>query len=103
MTAPRQIAPPTNALALAGLILGVVAAVIGLLTPSATLMLLLAFIPGLLAIIFGFIGIYMANRMGGLRRKHAIWAVVLGFTPVVVWLVAGWLLAAVFGISRVSS
>lgn len=101
MAAPRQMAPPTNALALAGLILGIVAAAIGLLAPSIYMVLLLAFIPGLLAIIFGFVGITTANRMGGLRRRHAIWAVVLGFSPIAAWLVSGWLLAAVFGVTRI--
>jgi hypothetical protein len=96
MTQP-QIAPPTNALAIAGLVLGIVASAIGALIPHLFVAMFLAFIPGLLALIFGLVGINTANRLGGRRRKQAVWAVVLGVTPVVVWFVAAFVFA-VFGV-----
>jgi len=90
MTYNQPIAPPTNALALAGLILGIIAAVVSI-PPTGWLFALL---PALLALIFGFVGINTANRLGGKRRGMAIAAVVLAFSPILVPLVK----AAVFGI-----
>ena len=55
----------------------------------------LSLLPALLALIFGFIGINTANRLGGKRRGLAIAAVVLGFAPV--WV--PFLRAALFGIA----
>lgn len=89
MTNP-QLAPPNNSLALASLVLGLIAVAIafvggitGASTPlSIILVLFIAGIPGLLSIIFGFVGISTANRLGGKRRGLAIWGVVLGFCPV---------------------
>jgi hypothetical protein len=88
MTTQPQMAPPTNALALAASILGVVALalaflallVIAYFSPlSLIIAWALSLLPGALAVIFGFIGITTANRMAGRRRKHAVWGVVLGF------------------------
>lgn len=88
------IAPPNNSLALASVILGgiswLVAGLMGLADASPLsliIALLLAGVPGILAIIFGFVGISTANRLGGKRRALAIWGVVLGFTPAIAWLI----------------
>ena len=86
----QQLAPPTNAFALAGFILGTVALALSAI-PGAWA---LALVPALLAIIFGFVGITTANRLAGKRRKLAIWSVVLGFSPL--WL--PWILVAMFGV-----
>ena len=97
MTQP--LATPTNSLALAGFILGCVAVAGGLLVPGWTLPLLLfVAAPGLLAIIFGFVGVNTANRLGGKRKHLAVWAVVLGFSPVPAWMLSRFLLAVVFGV-----
>lgn len=100
MTETRGIAPPTNALSLAGLVLGIMGVGVALVAPTLFLSWFLSFVPALLAIIFGFVGINTANRMNGLRRRLAVWAVVLGFAPIPAWVLSGWLLAAVFGIVR---
>ena len=95
----QQLAPPTNALALAGFILGCVAVAGGLLVPGWTLPLLLLFaVPGLLAIIFGFVGVNTANRLGGRRKRLAVWSVILGFSPVLAWMLSRFLLAVFFGV-----
>lgn len=72
--------PPSNGLALAGLILGITGAVLALIPLVGVF---LCWLPALLAIIFGFIGISTANRTG-LRKTEAVWAVVLGFSPPVI-------------------
>ena len=91
----QQLAPPTNALALAGFILGLIAAVAtGFVDYWTGTLVVLILTPALLAVIFGFVGINTANRLGGKRRKLAIWSVMLGFSPI--WLT--WVLAAVFGV-----
>ena len=89
-------APTTNALALASLVLALVAHGIALFfavlgpTPSPLGILVFAWlptiVPALLAIIFGFIGISTANRTGGLRHQVAVWGVILGFTPMLAWM-----------------
>jgi hypothetical protein len=79
--APRA---TTNGLALAGLILGIVAAV-GALIPF--LGMFLAALPALLAIIFGIVGVVTANRNHGLRARMAIAAIILGCTPLPIGLV----------------
>ena len=95
----QLLAPPTNALALSGFILGCVATGVGVLVPGWTLpLLLLVYVPGLLAVVFGFVGINTANRLGGHRRRLAVWSVVLGFGPVPAWMLARFVLAAFFGV-----
>ena len=85
-------APPTNALALAGYILGAVAVALSVFL--GWLGLFIGFVPALLAIIFGFVGINTANRMGGLRKRDAVWAVVMGFMALVI----PWVRQALFGV-----
>lgn len=79
--------PPSNALALAGFIVGVGALVVTLLSWPLPVTVLV----GLLAIIFGFVGITRANRLNGKRKRLAVWSVVLGCSPLVVPIVAAYL------------
>lgn len=73
-----------NPSASAGLVLGIASAVIAFVAGAfmGTTVLglvgavVLAALPALLAVIFGFIGL---NRGG--KRAKSIWAIVLGFTP----------------------
>lgn len=90
MTYNQPIAPPTNALALAGLILGIIAAILSIFYGGW----ILALLPALLALIFGFVGINTANRLGGKRRGMAIAAVILAFSPLLIPL----LKSAIFGV-----
>lgn len=96
----QQLAPPSNALALVGLVMGIIAWVIAIFAPNVAMALFLSAVPALLAIIFGFIGITTANRLAGKRRTIAIWAVVLGFTTILAYPLSGFLLAAIFGVTR---
>lgn len=104
MSYQQPIAPPTNALAIAGFVLGVASwAVAAVLSgspnmPTVFVVWIVTLVPALLAVIFGFVGINTANRLGGRRRTLAIWAVVLGFTPVVGWLLFSFLRSLFFGI-----
>jgi len=100
------IAPPNNSMAFAGFILGVATAAValigGMLFSDSGLFGIVAVsafvaLPALLALIFGFIGISTANRMGGKRRTKAIWAVVLGFTPILFALIGSLLKPALLG------
>jgi hypothetical protein len=106
----QVLAPPKNALAVAGFTLGCVAVSCGLFVPFSIPPLLLlvivpallvfVFVPAVLAIIFGFVGIRTANRLGGKRKRLAVWAVVLGFSPLPVWFIAQLFFAVLFGVSR---
>ena len=73
--APR---PATNGLAIAGLVTGIVGAALSLIPLVG---MFLCWLPALLGIIFGFIGLGTANRTG-LRRIEARWAIILGFAPI---------------------
>ncbi|MBN9150558.1 MAG: hypothetical protein J0H56_03945 [Micrococcales bacterium] len=84
--APR---PSTNGLALAALILGIVGAALSLIPLLGPF---LCWLPALLAIIFGFVGLSTANRMNGLRKIEAIWGIILGFAPIpitIMWFIVG--------------
>jgi hypothetical protein len=69
---------PTNTVALVGLIIGSVTAVAVLLRPYW----LLSDILGAAALILGVIG-YRAGERTGAGRRLAIWAIVLGLTPLI--------------------
>ncbi|CAN5372695.1 hypothetical protein BH11ACT4_BH11ACT4_05110 [soil metagenome] len=72
-----QYAPsPTNGLAVAGLILAIVGLFLALI-PFVGFFLF--WVPSILGIVFGFIGLSTATRLGGLHRMSALWAVILGF------------------------
>jgi uncharacterized membrane protein len=107
-TQVRMMAPPSNALALASLVLGIIANAIPMLigffgtNPPNTFGLIFfvwgpTVLPGLLAVIFGFVGVTTANRLGGKRKSFAVWGIVLGFTPMLTYVVARWVGFAVFG------
>jgi hypothetical protein len=81
--------PSTNGLAITALILGIVGAALSLIPIVG---LFLCWLPALLAIIFGFIGLGTASRLNGLRRNEALWGTILGFAPIPItigWIVIG--------------
>jgi hypothetical protein len=92
--------PSTNGLAIAALILGIVGAALSLIPLVG---LFLCWLPALLAIVFGFIGLSTAGRLNGLRRSEALWGTILGFAPIPITI--GWtlLLIAVRTVSVSSS
>jgi hypothetical protein len=74
---PRQ---PSNGLAIAGLVCGIVGAALSLIPFAGPF---LCWLPALLAIIFGFVGSGTA-RKNGLRRKESLAAIWLGIAPILV-------------------
>lgn len=92
--APR---PSNNALAVAGLILSIVGLVLALIP---ILGLFLFWVPSLLGIIFGFIGISTANRLNGLNKLQALWAIILGFAAGPAGLIFTMVLAAAGSAAR---
>lgn len=99
---PRM-APPNNSLALASAVLGIIITAGGVLFAiwpngrtalGVTVMLILFTVPGLLAIIFGFVGISTANRLRGKRKELAVLGVVLGFGWWAIWLMVYVLISA---------
>jgi len=101
----QQLSAPNNSLAIAGFVLGSVTVGIGFIAGlfgdgliGLVSVVLFASLPGLLAIIFGFIGFSAANRLGGKRKDFAAAAVMLGFSPVPAWLLGTFVAVGVFGI-----
>ena len=88
--------PPSNGLAIAGLVLGIVALVTALIPFIGWF---LAFLPALLAIIFGHIGFSTANRTG-LRKGESVASFVLGYLALIgVPIATGLLVAISAGVS----
>jgi hypothetical protein len=98
MTTP-PLRTSANRIAIVALGSGILAATISALTPSFFTAMIFAFIPAVVAVALGITGIVIATRAGGRRRAHAIWAVVLGCTPLLVWVGVGFVFAA-FGMYR---
>jgi hypothetical protein len=75
--APR---PPSNGLAIAGLVCGIVGAALSLIPLVGVFF---CWLPALLAIIFGFVALGTSRR-NGLRRTESLAAIWLGFAPIAV-------------------
>ncbi|ALJ22092.1 DUF4190 domain-containing protein [Microbacterium sp. No. 7] len=74
--------PPVNGSAIAGMILGIVALAIGIWAPIPFFGLVagtVAFIPTLLAITFGHIGLAGSKRLNNTGKAQAITGLVLGY------------------------
>jgi hypothetical protein len=74
---PATYPGPTNGLATASLVLGIVGVVM------CTLVL-----PSVLAVVFGIVGVTTANRLGGAGKAKAVWGLALGGIALVVLTVA---------------
>jgi len=107
MSYSPQMAAPNNSLALASVILGAIASGIAFAVGTVSygmdpllliLTLMVTGVPGLLAIIFGFIGVSTANRLNGKRRAQAVWGIVLGFSPILALFLGGILRAGFIGL-----
>ena len=80
---------PSNGPAIAGMVLGIVAIVIGIGSPIPIIGLIsafFAFAPALLAAIFGHVGLSKARTMGGVGRGQATAGLTLGYlTLAIIW------------------
>lgn len=78
---------PTNGLAVASLVLGIVAMVIGAGIPIPFLGLIFmffAFVPAVLAIIFGHVAFRSSTKLGGTGRGSALTGLVLGYLTIAI-------------------
>lgn len=88
--APAYAAAPTNGLGTAAGVLGIVGAVL-MLIPFINV---IAIVLGALALIFGFIGLKRAPRLGGAGRGMAVTGIVLGVISVALPIL---FIAAIYG------
>jgi hypothetical protein len=98
-TPPYVVSRPSgNGLAIAALVLGLVAVVFALIPLAGAF---LCWLPAVLAIVFGALGIGAAKRLGGYRRSLAIWGLLCGVLalPIVI-MEALWLSAIVASAAR---
>lgn len=91
--APR---PASNGFAVTSLVLGIVGAALSLIPIAG---IFLCWLPALLAIIFGFIGLGTAKRSGGFRRGQAIAGIVCGLLPIPIILI---ILGLLYGVGSQS-
>ncbi|WP_134402862.1 DUF4190 domain-containing protein [Cryobacterium sp. TMT4-10] len=78
----QVVRPPTNGMAITSLVLGIVAIVTGIWIPIPILglvMMFLAFLPAVLAVIFGHVGLRNATRLGGIGRGASLAGLILGY------------------------
>ena len=92
--------PPSNGMAVAALVLGIVAIAVGVWTIIPILGLVaafFAFLPGVLAVVFGAIGRTRSKALGGLGRGQAMAGLVLGSITlgIIVLTTLVWILATV--------
>jgi hypothetical protein len=73
---------PSNGTAIASLVLGIVAILAGMWIPIpfiGLIMMFLAFVPAVLAVVFGHVGLRTSSRSGGTGRGAALTGLVLGY------------------------
>lgn len=92
--------PPSNGMAVTAMVLGIVAIAVGVWSIIPILGLaaaFFAFVPGLLAIIFGAIGRTRARALGGIGNGSAMAGLVLGTVTIaiIVLTTIGWILLTV--------
>ncbi|WP_174843925.1 DUF4190 domain-containing protein [Cryobacterium sandaracinum] len=78
----QVIKAPTNGMAITSLVLGIVAIITGIWIPIPILglfMMFLAFLPAVLAVIFGHVGLRNATRLGGIGRGASLTGLILGY------------------------
>lgn len=90
---------PSNGMAIASLVLGVVAIVTGIWIPIPILglfMMFLAFVPAVLAVVFGHLGLRNAVRIGGIGRGSALTGLILGYVTLAISVITTliWIVAA---------
>lgn len=96
----QVVRPPSNGMAVAAMVLGIVAIAVGFwsIIPILGLMAaFFAFVPGVLAVIFGAIGRSRSGALGGLGRGQAMAGLVLGAVTlgIIVLTTLGWVLLSI--------
>ncbi|MHA6695302.1 DUF4190 domain-containing protein [Homoserinimonas sp. A520] len=96
----QVVRPPSNGMAVAALVLGIVAIAVGVWSVIPILGLVAAFFafaPGVLAVIFGVIGRTRSRALGGLGRGQALAGLVLGAVTlgIMVLTTMGWILLSI--------
>lgn len=74
--------PPSNGQAIGAMVLGIIAAAVGVwaFIPLVGLIsALLGFLPAVAAVILGHLGLVTASRMGGTGRSQAMTGLILGY------------------------
>lgn len=98
----QVVRPPSNGMAVTAMVLGIVAISVGFWSVIPILGLVaafFAFVPGLLAIIFGVVGRTKSVALGGVGRGQAITGIVLGSVTlgIIVLTTAGWVMWTTVG------
>lgn len=79
--------PPSNGQAIGAMVLGIIAAAVGVwaFVPFVGLIsAVLGFLPAVIAVILGHLGLNGANRMGGTGRSQAITGFILGYVTLAI-------------------
>jgi len=97
---------PSNGTAVAALVLGIVALVTGIWIPVPVLglfMMFLAFVPSVLAVIFGHVGLRNATGVGGVGRPAALTGLILGYVTLAISAITTFLWIIVAAASSIPS
>lgn len=98
----RRAKPPRNGSAVTSLALGLVAIVTGVWTPMPVLGVfaaIIAFVPAVFAVVFGYVGLTRAREIGGVGRGTALAGLWTGYITLAIIAVTtvGWIAIAVAG------
>lgn len=98
---------PTNGLAVTALVLGIVAIVFGVWIPVpflGAIMMFIAFIPAVLAVVFGHLGLRNSRR-NGVGRGGSLTGLALGYATIglSVFTTVAWIAAAAAGAGAAST
>lgn len=99
--------PQSNGPAVTAMVLGIVAAAVGVwaLIPILGLIsAILAFLPAVVAVILGHLGLRGAHRMGGVGRSQAIAGLTLGYITlgIIIATTLFWIIAMTYGSATTS-
>lgn len=99
---------PSNGMAVAALVLGLVAIVVGIWSPIPLIGFItafFAFIPALLAVIFGVVGLRRAAQLARLGRGQALTGLILGAVTlaIIVLVTLGWIVLVLLAATQSST
>lgn len=88
---PTTSVGPSNGVAITSMVLGIIGAVVGfwaIVPVAGYVSACLGFIPALVAVICGHVGLSRSKRLAGVGRRHAIAGLITGYAAIAVMFIA---------------
>jgi hypothetical protein len=88
---PATVVTPANGVAITAMVFGIIGAVVGfwaIVPVAGYISASLGFVPALVAVICGHIGLSRSKKLAGIGRKHAITGIITGYGSIGIMAVA---------------